>query len=102
MRQSAALAFVIAVLASPLLASPAHAGDIVNKQKLESRITKEFKDSRDIKIRTICPKQTNWVKGKVFYCKVTGLGVQSKVRITLVSKSAKKGHLRMEFPVTSA
>lgn len=93
MRKPLAIALVLPVLAAPLLTAPAQAQDIVNKQKLEKNIEQGFKTQRQIKVTAKCPKQTNWVKGKVFYCKITAKdGSKGKIKITLKS-NATKGRL---------
>lgn len=93
MRKSLAIALVLPLLAAPLMVSPAQAQQIVNKQKLEKDIRRGMKSQVNIKVTAKCPKQTNWVKGKVFYCKVTANdGTKGKIKVTLKT-NAKKGRL---------
>lgn len=97
MRKPLALAVIVPLLAAPALAGPAAAQDIVNKQKLEKNIEQGFKTQRGIKVTAKCPKQTTWVKGKVFTCKVTAAdGSKGTVKVTLKS-NAKKGRLKWEL-----
>jgi hypothetical protein len=93
MRKPVALALTLPLVAAPFLAAPAQAQDIVNKQKLERNIERGFKQQRDLRVVAKCPKQTTWVKGKVFFCRVTAAdGTKGRIQVTLRS-NATKGRL---------
>lgn len=95
MRKSLAVAALLPLFAGGLLAAPAHADGIVKKGKLESDIETGFK-KQGYTVDAKCPKNVNWVKGKVFYCKVMDGGSMGRVKVTLKSGVAK-GRLHWEL-----
>jgi hypothetical protein len=53
---------------------------------LQKLIKAGFKEQQNINVTVACPKNVTWVKGKVFYCKVTTKqGQKGRVQVTLRS-----------------
>ena len=97
MHKPLSFALILPLLAAPALAAPAQAQDVVNKQKLERNIEQGFKQQRHITVTAKCPQHTNWVKGKVFTCKVNAAdGTRGTIKVTLLSNAAR-GRLKWQL-----
>lgn len=91
MRTTIAIAVALPLVAGPLLLAPsAQAASTVKIGRLERTIERGLKQQAKVDATVKCPKKVTWVKGKVFYCKVSTSSGNARARVRLGSPTTGK------------